>query len=110
MKAPALSAAAPGLEMLKTRPTAMPGVVVGLDSDRVNVGGRAAAAMVMLPLCVALGTVPLPTCTVKPNAPAAVGVPLKTPVLALRVTPGGKLPATNVQVKGVVPVAMKLWV
>ena len=88
----------------------MPGVVVGLDSERVNVGGRAGAAMVMLPLCVALGTVPLATCTVKPNAPAAVGVPLKTAVLSLRVTPGGKPPAANVQVKGVVPVAMKPWV
>ena len=47
--------------------------------------------------------------TVKPNDPAVVGVPLKMPVVALSVRPGGT-PVAMLHVMGAVPVAVKVKV
>ena len=73
------------------------------------VGATVAAVMVMLALWVAFGNVPLAACTVKLNVPAAVGVPFNIPLAALRVRPAGKLPKATLQVMGVVPLAVKVW-
>ena len=75
-------------------------------------GGRRAVvvvtqpgAMVMVWGCVAvrLGSVASTTCTVKSNVPAAVGVPVITPVSAAIVRPGGRVPSVTDQVNGAVP-------
>ena len=60
-------------------------------------------------LCVALGAVPLAAWMVKANEPATVGVPLKTPLVALSVRPVGGVPVVILHVMGVVPVAVKVW-
>ena len=72
------------------------------------VGATVAVVMMMVLLCVALGNVPLAACMVKVNEPATVGVPLRTPVVLLRVRPLGSVPVVNVQVMGAVPVAVKV--
>ena len=72
------------------------------------VGATVAAAMTMVLLWVAFGRVPLAACTVKLNVPAAVGVPLNTPLVPLRVRPAGSVPVVMLQVMGVVPVAVKV--
>ena len=59
---------------------------------------------------VALGAVPLAAWTVKPNDPAVVGVPLKVPLVVLRVRPGGTVPVAMLQVMGEVPLAVKVKV
>ena len=73
------------------------------------VGAMVAAVMVMLALWVAFGNVPLAACTAKLNEPAVVGVPLNTPLAALRVRPAGKVPEATFHVMGVVPLAVKVW-
>ena len=55
------------------------------------------AAIVMLNACVASGGVPLLAVTVPVKTPAVVGVPLMTPA-ALKVKPGGRLPAVTLNV------------
>ena len=65
--------------------------------------------MTMVLACCALGAVPLAAWMVKANELAVVGVPLNTPLVALRVRPAGSVPAAMLQVIGVVPVAMKVW-
>ena len=65
--------------------------------------------MTMVTFWVALGTVPLATWTVKANEPAEVGVPFNTPLVALRARPDGSVPVEILQVIGVVPVAVKVW-
>ena len=57
----------------------------------------ASAAIVMLNACVAFGGVPLLAVTVPVDVPAVVGVPLMTPA-ALKVKPGGRLPAVTLNV------------
>jgi hypothetical protein len=48
--------------------------------------------------------------TVKLEVPAVVGVPLITPVLAVRLKPAGKVPVAIDQLKGVLPpVAANVW-
>ena len=42
--------------------------------------------------------------------PAAVGVPLRMPDVALSVRPAGSVPVATLQVIGVVPLAMKVWI
>ena len=59
--------------------------------------------------CVAFGAVPLAACTVKPNDPAELGVPLMMPLVEFKVRPGGVVPLITVQVIGVVPAAVKVW-
>ena len=54
--------------------------------------------------------VPLAAWMVKPNVPAVVGVPFSTPDVALSASPGGRVPATRVQVTGVATVLVKVWV
>ena len=83
---------------------ATPLAVVGL------VMAGAGGLMTMVTFWVALGAVPLAAWTVKPNEPAVVGVPLNMPLVALRVRPAGSAPVAMLQVIGVVPVAVKLWV
>ena len=75
----------------------------------VMVGAMVAAVMVMVLLWVAFGNVPLAACTVKLNEPAAVGVPFRTPVEMLSVRPVGSVPVAMLQVIGVVPLAVKVW-
>ena len=72
-------------------------------------GATVAAVMVMLALWVAFGNVPLAACTVKLNEPAAVGVPLTTLLTLLSVRPAGSAPLATLQVMGVVPLAVKVW-
>ena len=108
VNAPADKTAAPGLVILSTNPTAFPTVVVGLDSESATVGGSAAGATTRVTLWVALGNVPLAACMVKLNEPAAVGVPLSMPLVALSVRPAGTLAVMIVQVIGVVPEAVKV--
>jgi len=48
--------------------------------------------MLMLNACVAAGATPLAAVSVPANVPPAPGVPLMTPVVALRVSPGGNAP------------------
>ena len=74
----------------------------------VMTGATVAALMTMVLLWVAFGNVPLAACTVKLNDPAAVGIPLRTPVVALSVRPVGSVPEDTLQVMGVVPLAVKL--
>ena len=69
----------------------------------------ASCAITMVLLCDALGSVPLAAWTTKLTLPAAVGVPLNTPLLALSVRPGGVVPLAMVQLMGVVPLAVKVW-
>ena len=73
------------------------------------IGATVAAVMVMELFWVAFGNVPLAACTVKLNEPAVVGVPLNTPLAALRASPAGSVPVAMLQVIGVVPVAVKVW-
>lgn len=47
--------------------------------------------------------------TVKVLVPAAVGVPLITPVLGARATPAGRLPTVTAQAVGLLDAA-KVWV
>ena len=65
--------------------------------------------MTMVLFWVAFGNVPLAACTVKLNEPAVVGVPLNTPLVALKARPAGKVPEATLHVIGVVPVAVKVW-
>ena len=46
---------------------------------------------------------------VKLNVPAAVGIPVIAPLVALRLIPVGSAPLLIDQVIGVVPVAVSLW-
>ena len=46
---------------------------------------------------------------VKPKEPATVGVPLNTPLVVLSVSPVGSVPVAMLQVIGVVPLAVKVW-
>ena len=64
--------------------------------------------MRMVKVMVALGVVPFAAWMVKANELAVVGVPLNTPLVALRVRPAGTVPVTMLQVIGVVPVAVKV--
>ena len=82
---------------------ATPLAVVGL----VMTGAGGLITIVLA--CCALGTVPLAAWMVKPNEPAVVGVPLRRPDVALRVRLVGSVPVAMLQVIGVVPVAVKLW-
>ena len=75
----------------------------------VMTGATVATRIVMVTFCVALGSVAFAACTTKLKLPVAVGVPLNTPLLALRVRPVGNAPLVMLQVIGVVPVAVKLW-
>ena len=75
----------------------------------VIVGAAVAAATTMVLLWVAFGTVPLAAWMPKLNEPAAVGVPLRTPDVALSVRPDGSVPVAMLQVIGVVPAAVKVW-
>ena len=59
-------------------------------------------------VCCALGMVPLAASTVNANEPAALGVPLKTPLVALRVSPPGRVPVAILQLIGIVPLAVKV--
>ena len=61
--------------------------------------------MVILSALVACctGLVESLACTVKLNAPAAVGVPENWPVEAFRVSPPGKAPTVTLQVTGEMP-------
>ena len=61
------------------------------------------AAMTIEKFCVALGNVPLAAVTVPAYVPGVVGVPERTP--AVKVSPGGSVPAVSEKVIGVVPVA-----
>ena len=65
--------------------------------------------MTMVLACCALGAVPLAAGMVKANELAVVGVPLNTPLVALSVSPAGTVPVTMLQVIGVVPLAVKVW-
>jgi hypothetical protein len=65
--------------------------------------------MTIVTFWVALGKVPLPAWTAKVNDPAAVGVPLKAPVVALSDSPKGIEPAAIDHAIGTVPVAVKEW-
>ena len=48
--------------------------------------------------------------TVKVEVPAAVGVPLISPVSLFRLRPAGRLPPfSTLHVMGVVPVAVRIW-
>ena len=47
--------------------------------------------------------------TVKLETPAAVGVPLRTPVDEPRLNPAGSVPLATVQVMGAVPLAARVW-
>ena len=47
--------------------------------------------------------------TVKLAVPAAVGVPLISPVASSSVRPAGRLPLSMPHVMGVVPVALRVW-
>ena len=47
--------------------------------------------------------------TVKVNGPSTVGTPVIAPVDAFRLKPVGSEPVVTVQVIGVVPVAVSLW-
>ena len=69
----------------------------------------AGGLITMVTLCAAFGAVPLATWTVKKNELTVVGVPLNTPLVALSVSPAGTVPVTMLQVIGVVPVAVKVW-
>ena len=73
------------------------------------VGAMVAAVMTMVLFWAAFGNVPLAACTVKLNEPAVVGVPLITPVVLLSVRPVGSVPLAMLQVIGVVPLAVKVW-
>ena len=75
----------------------------------VMMGATVGAAMTMVLFWVAFGNVPLAACTVKLDELAVVGVPLNTPLVALRVRPAGKVPKATLQVMGVVPLAAKVW-
>ena len=66
--------------------------------------------MTMVLACCELGAVPLAAWMVKANELAVVGLPLNTPLVALRVRPAGNVPVAMLQVIGVVPVAVKAWV
>ena len=59
--------------------------------------GVVTAPIVMLKFCVALGAVPLEAVVVPLKVPAVVGGPLITPA-ALKLSPGGKLPAVTLKV------------
>ena len=72
-------------------------------------GATVAAAITMVILWVALGSVPLAAWTVKLNDPEVVGVPLKVPLVVLSVTPGGTVPVAMLHIMGEVPVAVKVW-
>ena len=87
--------------------TEAPVTAVALDNESDTAG---AGAMTMVAFWVALGRVPLAAWTVKLNVPAAVGVPLTRPLVALRVRPAGSEPVMTLQVIGAVPVAVKVWV
>ena len=78
-------------------------------AELVMIGATVEAVMVMELFWVAFGNVPLAACTVKLNEPAVVGVPLITPVVLLSVRPVGSVPLAMLQVIGVVPVAVKVW-
>jgi hypothetical protein len=72
----------------------------------VMVTGVAAAAKVILNVCVAVwavGVVESVTFTVKPKVPEAVGVPEIKPVEAFKLRPGGKEEEVIDQAYGVVP-------
>ena len=71
-------------------------------SDSVGIGvpglgGGATADITMLKFCVASGAVPLVAVTVPLKVPTVVGVPLMTPA-ALKLNPGGRLPAVTLKV------------
>ncbi len=62
-------------------------------------------------LAVCAGLAASVTCTVRLAVPATVGVPLITPVVALRLRPAGSVPLLSDQLYGVVPpVATRLAV
>ena len=60
-------------------------------------------------VCCALGNVPLAAWTVNANEPTVVGVPLNAPLAAFSVRPVGSVPVARLQVTGVVPLAVKVW-
>ena len=108
VKALAVNGAALGLLMVNV-PTDVPlTTMLAGATAKVMAGESAAATMTMVTFCVALGGVPLAACTVRPNEPAVVGVPLNWPLVALSARPGGTVPVAIDQVIGVVPVAVKV--
>ena len=93
-----------------TIPTAvLPTIIVVGEIVNVMVGETNCSAIAMMLLCVALGSVPLAACNVNTNEPAAVGVPLSTPLAGLSVRPGGSAPVAIDHVIGVVPLAVNVW-
>ena len=86
----------------------VPCAVEGKVSEVGDTRG-AAAAMVMVNAWLAVPPALL-ALTVALNVPAAVGVPLNMPLMLSRVSPAGSGPAgARLQVIGVVPLAMKVW-
>ena len=71
----------------------------------VLMANGAGAATVMLRLAVVVAGVDCEsvTCTVKLEVPDVVGVPVIAPVLALRLSPAGRLPVVRLQVYGAMP-------
>ena len=75
-----------------------------LGADLPNAPGNPPATIIDKARCdVRCGDPLSATCAVNANVPALVGVPAMTPVDAFRVTPPGRLPATMLQLYGVVP-------
>jgi hypothetical protein len=71
-----------------------------------NVIACPASAMLMLKACVAAGATPFAAVSVPVNAPAALGVPLMTPVVAFNVSPVGNAPLVTENVGAGAPVAV----
>ena len=65
-------------------------------------------AMMIVTFWVALGKVLFEALTAKPKVPATAGVPLRTPVVALRVSAVGAEPEIMAQLIGAVPLAVKV--
>lgn len=78
----------------------------------VIVKGGGAITMPSAFVAVSAGVVESLTCTVKSAVPAAVGVPVITPVALCKVRPAGRAPAVNVhdEYGGVPPVAFSVAV
>ena len=82
----------------------MPSTILALPT--LTVGSTTAAGpMTILNAREPFGSVPLLAAIVPVKVPIPVGVPLMSPVVALIVTPGGKLPVPTLKVMGALPVA-----
>ena len=71
----------------------------------VMTGMAPAATTVIVTICVTLGIVPLAAWTVKLVTPAAIGVPLNTPVTLFKIRPAGGAPVVTLQVLAGLPEA-----